>query len=200
MENNQWRKTLSENLIKLRKENGITQTELGSKLNYSDKSVSKWERGDGVPDLSVIIQLADLYNISIDEMLGRINRNDNKAEQKSSPLIKHATVLITLCAIVFLSALTVFACLTLFAPTVPNKWMCFVGALPIMSLGTGIMFLIWKDYAWAFGALSIALWTACVFLQQLISGVNAGLIYAIGGMIQLAALVAVGFVVMHRSK
>ncbi len=200
MDNSQWRKNLSENLVRLRKQNGITQSELGSKLNYSDKSVSKWERGDGVPDLSVIVQLSELYHVSIDELLGREKKAENREGHTASPLIRHATVLITLCAIVFLTALMVFACLTLFAPSLPSKWMCFVGALPIMSLGAGIMFLTWKDYPWAFGALSIALWTACLFLQQLISGVNAGLIYAIGGMIQLAALVAVGFIVMHKSK
>ena len=198
MENRNWRKSLSENLVLLRKKHKITQSELGQKLNYSDKSISKWERGDGVPDLSVMVQLSQLYNVSIDEMLGRSTKEES--EHKALPIIRHATVIITLCAIVFLTALAVFVCLTAFAPGVPGKWLCFLGALPVMSLGVGIMFLIWKDYAWAFGALSIALWTACLFLQQIARGLNAGMIYAIGGIIQLAALVACGFIVIHKAR
>ena len=198
MDNNNWRKALSENMTALRKKNKITQSELGQKLNYSDKSVSKWERGDGVPDLSVVIQLSDLYGVGIDELLGRAKTQEDG--KKTLPIIRHTTVLITLCAIVFLSALAVFVCLSVFAPNLEGKWLCFLAALPLMSLGTGILFLVWKDYACAFGALSVALWTACLFIQQIAAPTNGGIIYALGGIIHLAALVVCGFIVMHKSK
>ena len=65
MEKDNWKKALGENLTALRKKNNITQSELGEKLNYSDKSVSKWERGEGVPDLSVMVQLSELYGVAL---------------------------------------------------------------------------------------------------------------------------------------
>ena len=66
-----WKEILAANLSRLRREKGLTQAELGEKINYSDKSVSKWERGEGVPDLQVMIALSDLYGVSIDEMMGK---------------------------------------------------------------------------------------------------------------------------------
>ena len=46
------------NLIRLRTAAGMTQAELGEQLNYSDKSISKWERGEGLPDVYILAQIA----------------------------------------------------------------------------------------------------------------------------------------------
>ncbi len=54
------KKNIAKNLSSLRKSAGLTQAELGEKLTYSDKSISKWERGDGLPDLLVLDKLAEL--------------------------------------------------------------------------------------------------------------------------------------------
>ena len=50
--------TIASNLIRLRLAAGMTQAELGEKLNYSDKSISKWERGDVTTDVFVLMQIA----------------------------------------------------------------------------------------------------------------------------------------------
>ncbi len=63
------RAAVASNLIRLRMRAGMTQAELGEKLNYSDKSVSKWERGDSVPDVFVLKQIADLYGVTLDYLL-----------------------------------------------------------------------------------------------------------------------------------
>ena len=97
-----------------------------------------------------------------------------------------------------ITALAVFVALNLFAPGANDKWLCFLAALPVTFIVTGIMFIVWKNYDWAFGSLSIALWTSCLFLQQIASKLPAGVIYAVGGIIQLAALVVCGFIVMHK--
>ena len=54
------------NLTELRKNARLTQAELAEKINYSDKSVSKWERGEALPDLKVLTRLAELFGVSID--------------------------------------------------------------------------------------------------------------------------------------
>ena len=199
MENRDWRKSLSDNLTALRRKQKLTQTELGEKLNYSDKSVSKWERGEGVPDLSVMVQLSELYGVGVDEMLGRVKKAEPEA-QASLPPVRHAAVIITSCAIVLLTALAVFVTLTLAAPELTGKWLSFLAALPVMTVTVGVMFLIWKDYGWTFGALSIALWTGCLFVQQLAPKLHAGLIYSVGGILQLTALAVCGFIILHKSK
>ncbi|MBR3437514.1 MAG: helix-turn-helix transcriptional regulator [Lachnospiraceae bacterium] len=57
------------NLQTLRLSKGITQTDLGEQLNYSDKAVSKWERGESIPDASVLKQISALFGISLDSLL-----------------------------------------------------------------------------------------------------------------------------------
>ena len=64
-----FRAVVAGNLIRLRLAAGLTQAELGEKLNYSDKSVSKWERGEAVPDIFVMKKIADLYGVSVDYIL-----------------------------------------------------------------------------------------------------------------------------------
>lgn len=60
---------IAANLVRLRQSAGLTQLQLAEMLNYSDKAVSKWERGESIPDLRVLIQLAKLYHISLDDIV-----------------------------------------------------------------------------------------------------------------------------------
>ncbi|MBR6528009.1 MAG: helix-turn-helix transcriptional regulator [Lachnospiraceae bacterium] len=63
------RKTIGGFIAALRKANGMTQKELAEKINVSDKTVSRWERDDGAPDLSVIPVIAEIFGVTCDELL-----------------------------------------------------------------------------------------------------------------------------------
>ena len=63
--------TLGERLSQLRKKNYFTQQELGIKLNISAQAISKWENDLSAPDISTFPILADILNVSLDELLGR---------------------------------------------------------------------------------------------------------------------------------
>ena len=63
------RKTIAGNIAKYRKQLGMTQIDLSEKINYSDKSISKWERGDGIPDVPTLVQLAEVFGVSVDELI-----------------------------------------------------------------------------------------------------------------------------------
>lgn len=62
-------KKIGEQIAKLRKERNMTQIQLAESLYVTEKAVSKWECGNGIPDLDNIEKLADLFNVSIDELL-----------------------------------------------------------------------------------------------------------------------------------
>lgn len=64
---------MAKNILTQRKEKGLTQEELAGKLGVSAVAVSKWERGISVPELGVICEMADFFEISVDELLGRTN-------------------------------------------------------------------------------------------------------------------------------
>ncbi|MEG0751110.1 MAG: helix-turn-helix transcriptional regulator [Oscillospiraceae bacterium] len=63
------RKTIGSFIAVLRKANGLTQKDLAERLNVSDKSVSRWERDDGAPDLSLVPVIAEIFNVTCDELL-----------------------------------------------------------------------------------------------------------------------------------
>jgi transcriptional regulator with XRE-family HTH domain len=82
---------VAELLISLRKEHGYTQSDLAEKLGISFQAVSKWERGENLPDAFTLVELADIYNISVDEILnGKViprNTDDEKAGRKKLILV-----------------------------------------------------------------------------------------------------------------
>ena len=63
------KRVIADNIALLRKGSGMTQIELAEKLNYSDKAISKWERGESVPDISVLKQIADMYGVTVDYLI-----------------------------------------------------------------------------------------------------------------------------------
>ena len=69
MDPNELKLVTASNIIRLRTAKGLTQAELGSMLNYSDKTISKWERGEAIPDAYVLTRLAEIFSVSVDFLL-----------------------------------------------------------------------------------------------------------------------------------
>jgi len=201
MENEAWRAKLSENLSELRKKHKLTQSELGEKLSYTDKSVSKWERGEGVPDVSVLVKLSELYGVSIDDMLGRAKAEEAPAEAPAKRhVVRETAILLIMGALMVILAFVAYFIIALIWPSLPNSWLAFIIALPCLFLGEGIWFLVWRRWAWAFGSLSIALWTGCVTLNLAIPSIQPNLLYTSGGILQLVAIVVCGFLLLKKSS
>ena len=70
-------------LKELRKEKGITQEKLAEMLNVSNRSISRWENGNTLPDFDLLIELANYYDISIDEILGGKRRGEEVMEKET---------------------------------------------------------------------------------------------------------------------
>jgi len=75
--------TLNDRIKKLRKEKGLTQLELAEQLNITDKAVSKWESGDGNPDISLLPKLAEIFSVTTDYLL-----TGKEIEEKLVPISK----------------------------------------------------------------------------------------------------------------
>ena len=72
---------IAKNLAMFRKLNGLTQSELADAIGYSNKSVSKWERGEGLPDIIMLIFLSDIYGITVSELIGQTPYSRNTSEK-----------------------------------------------------------------------------------------------------------------------
>ena len=73
-------------LRKLRTEKGLTQEQLAEKLNVSGRTVSRWENGNNMPDLSIIVELADFYDIDIRELLNGERKSEKMNEDLKETL------------------------------------------------------------------------------------------------------------------
>ena len=163
---------LAKNLAYYRKASGLTQLELADKFNYSDKSVSKWERGEGFPDIFVLKSLADFYGITVDDFY----QSEHKAVKVSQNKKRKQTYLKLLSIGInwLVTVLTFFLLNTLlgkFAPEAPfEPWLTFIYG----TLTTGIILLVWEfiyhNRFLRMIAASIIIWTTAlsIFLTFLV--------------------------------
>ena len=135
-------------LIQLRKEAGLTQAELGEKLNYSDKTVSKWERGESIPDAYVLTQLAQLYGTTVDALLQDAEpwmdpvEKQKKAERESLP--KFSSTVVTLVAIMGIWTMAVIMFVIFWLVLDELVWLIFACAVPVSLVTLLVLNSVWN--------------------------------------------------------
>ena len=183
---------IGKNITRLRRLSNMTQLELAEKLNYSDKSVSKWEQGNGIPDVRILVRLADLFNVSVDDLV---------REHKEKPVMprrerKLKRLIVTLCAsgLCWLLAVVCFVLIGIFAPHVEQKWLAFVYAVPATAIVIIVFSAIWQWKIARIVSISVLVWTVltCIYLTAYVCGANWWLVFLIGIPLQILALVFFG--------
>ena len=155
---------LAKNLTYYRKASGLTQLELAEKFNYSDKSVSKWERGEGFPDIFVLKSLADFYGITVDDFYA--TEHKKVSTNSHSPRKQIYLKLLSVGVGWAITLLTFFLLNTLLNEGVKfQTWLVFVYGVLI----TGIVLLVW-DFIYHHRFLrmidtSIIVWSATASLH-----------------------------------
>ena len=142
MEANELKLVTASNLIRLRTEKGLTQAELGAQLNYSDKTISKWERGEAIPDAYVLTQLGELFGVSVDFLLS----SHDKWEQPKTEEIEEVRYSVNhIIALAVLGVLTAFfiAFVTLWLMGIV-EWRLFLFALSAAILVYLILICVFK--------------------------------------------------------
>ena len=126
------------NLIKLRNAAGLTQAELAEKINYSDKSISKWERAEAMPDLSVAKSLASLFGVTVDFM---VNSHDDWKPKEDER--KFSTTMVTLVSIIgiWTLALLLFVIFWILGSAI---WMFFIAAIPVSLITLLVLNSVWN--------------------------------------------------------
>ncbi len=156
------RETIAKNLARYRKANNLTQLQLAEKLNYSDKSISKWERGDGLPDLLVLAQIADLFDININDLI----TDRKKLAHQRHAFNKIMISLISFTGVWFVATI-VFVTLRLFVPSLPKVWLTFICAIPASLIVLLVFASIWGKRLHQFICISLLSWSVplAVFLS-----------------------------------
>ena len=156
---------IAENIVKNRKRQKLTQAELSEKLNFSDKSVSKWEKGESLPDIVTLQKMCEIFNITLNDLTSK--DAPVMAKQKSS---KHLLITLLSSGLVWLVATTVFVFLLLFT-SLSKTWLCFIYALPVMSIVLIVFSCLWTKNIWQFLASTLLIWTSLVSLCLTISNI-----------------------------
>lgn len=170
---------IADNLVYYRKAAGYTQLEIAEKFNYSDKSVSKWERAEGLPDVIVLKSIADLYGIRVDDFY-----REEKRRLPMSKTSKHWFIVGLTETLLWLVFGIAFVVLTLALPKAFHWWLIFVYA----ACGSTILAVVWAGIYhkkfYQLLATSGIIWTsiASVFLTLLltVSISNLWLLFLIG--------------------
>ena len=133
MELSELKLVTASNLIKLRTGAGMTQAELGAAINYSDKTISKWERGEAIPDAYVLTQLAEIFGVTVDALLTSHDKWEPAPDPDEVPDRSYSVDMIIAVAVigVWTLALTAFVALWLVGII---RWQIFVVALPVSIL------------------------------------------------------------------
>lgn len=195
----------AKNLIKLRKEVKLTQAELAEKINYSDKAVSKWERGESVPDISVLKAIADLFGVTVDYLINEHNENTSATDETTyvKNIRKKNRIYITLLPIVAIFAVStfVFVALQKSAPSAFNAIYCYVLPLPVCALLAFIFSAVWANRLLKFIFLSLFIWLL-ILDAFFIVGITVdfyGLIFVVGVPIEIVIMMSFG-IIKHKPR
>lgn len=156
------------NIGSLRREAGLTQLELAEKLNYTDKAVSKWERGESVPDVVTLKALADLFGVSVDYLLRADHPAETNVKQEFTRRQKrnHALITTMACVLVWLIASFVHAAVDIALPDEMKLLLVYMYAVPITLIVLLIFNSVWGNRRRNFTIISILIWTflTCLFV------------------------------------
>ena len=168
------------NIAAYRKRDGLTQASLAEKLNYSDKAVSKWERGESVPDVLTLMQLAELFGITVNELVCDPNalpeNSDSKLEKAMTQVSEKAlkrkankNVIQALSStLVWFIALSAFVILSSFDFLEAYSCLLFFVAIPANAIVLLSLRSAWRDFRWNQMLISLITWGSLLSIYMII--------------------------------
>ena len=180
---------VAKNITELRLLHNMTQLDLAEKLNYSDKTISKWERGESTPDISVLVEIAELFGVSLDSLV-RSNAAEQKAKADATepteapikaPYNRRAISYISE-SVAWIVAVFAFIVTTLILGGMSVQWLYFVYALPVVLIVKLVLNSVWFNPRHNYLIISALVWSilAAIHITFLYFKINVALIYLLG--------------------
>ena len=156
------------NIIKLRTSAGMTQAELGAALNYSDKTISKWERGEAIPDAYVLTQMGEMFGVTVDDILSSHDSWQPPAEAEDKDRSYSTNMIIAVAVLgVWTLALTAFVALWLVHVI---RWQIFVVAVPVSILTYMVLICVFHKTRYLQYVIGVFVLSLFVMLFLLLPG------------------------------
>jgi transcriptional regulator with XRE-family HTH domain len=169
MEIDKLKNQIGANIAFYRKQAGLTQAGLAEKLNYSDKAVSKWERGESVPDVLTLAQLAEQFEITVNDLLSdpyalpgnptSLEAAMTKVSEKTLKRKANKRIIQMLSSLlVWFVALFFYVILSSFEVTDPFSTILFAYAIPSNAIVLLSLRSAWRDFRWNKWLISTIVW------------------------------------------
>ena len=170
MDDEKLRKQIGGNIAAYRKNAGLTQAGLADKLNYSDKAVSKWERGESIPDVLTLMALADQFSITVNDLIADPNAlptdSDSRLEKAMTQVSEKAlkrkanknVILALSTTLVWFVALLVFVVMSSLDFLEAYSWLIFLFAVPANAIVMLSLRSAWHDFRWNKFYISTIVW------------------------------------------
>ena len=190
------REVIAKNISELRTEAGLTQMKLAELLNYSDKAVSKWERAEALPDITVLKIIADNFGVSVDYLLEEEHTAQSNKARELLSVRKRTRAFISLISVVltFLVSAVLFSLCFSFSVFSP-AWLMFIYAIPASLIPLLVFNSIWGRRGLNYLIVTLLMWSVIlsVYLTLLlVSGKNFWHIFVFGAPIQVIFLFVPG--------
>ena len=183
---------LGKNIAAYRKRQGLTQAGLAEKLNYSDKAVSKWERGESIPDVLTLTQLAELFGITVNDLLCDLNQLPEqttplvgKMEKAVEKTLKRKadklSILGLSSVLVWFVALLLFVILSSLG--IEKSWLAFFYSIPANAIVLLSLLSAWHDFRWNKTLVSLLMWGCVLSLYVsllILGGYNIWKLFLLG--------------------
>ena len=183
---------IGSNIASYRKRAGLTQAGLAEKLNYSDKAVSKWERGESMPDVTTLVQLAEQFDISVNDLVvdpnelpgnpGKLEKAMTQVSEKALKRKADKNIILALSStLVWFVALFLFVVLSSF--DISNSWLSFFYAVPANAIVLLSLRSAWHDFRWNKALISCIVWGTLVSFHAslwVFLNVNVWRLYLLG--------------------
>lgn len=169
------RPIIASNISSLRKNFGMTQQELALRLNYTDKAISKWERGESVPDIMILKQIADMFGVTVDYLLKEeheaIQTPDNHSDEAEDAQNRHTVrtrgfVTGMSILLVWLAAVMMFIVFDTMSANPLFHWFVFACAVCASLILWLVMNSIWFNRRRNYLIISLLMWSVLILLYM----------------------------------
>ncbi len=171
---------LAKNLAHFRKTNNMTQQQLAEKINYSDKSVSKWERKESIPDIMILIHIADVFGVSLDDLLA----SEPKEIKPKRKISRYVITLICFTGVWMLATLA-FTILNLIGVDGFTTWLVFIYAIPASIIILVIFSQLWGSNFQRLLSVSLLLWSVMMSIYLSFDLIKLWLLFVTAAPVQI---------------
>ena len=174
-----------QNLVALRKKNNLTQIELAEKINYSDKAISRWEKGEVMPNYEILEQLAEIYHVPFTYFFEEHELESNKATSQKETNIYIAAILSMILVVWTIVVVAFFIIKNL---TNVYYFMLFVWAAPLTILAIKFGMARWFKDRFYIITSSLLFWTTLLAIYFQLFKLNLWSIFLLGIPVQLTII------------